>query len=191
MPTKWPFSPRSFCQLSPMPASTATRAFGLPMTLALYASSCASNSSSEGTETTLPEMPFCLSSGSASTAMATSELAAFVVYESRTKVPMLPLSLFADRGFSGAQGLTFVLYFGLAAIGFYLPMTLIAGWGVTPAEVAIVMLPLGIMLTVLSPFAGKMTDRLGAGPVLTFGSVVVGLAFLGLGLTGHLHSLWF
>lgn len=118
-------------------------------------------------------------------------LGAFVFYESRTKAPMLPLSLFADRGFSGAQGLTFVLYFGLSAIGFYLPMTLIAGWGVTPAEVAIVMLPLGIMLTILSPFAGKMTDRLGPGPVLTFGSAVVGLAFLGLGLTVHLHSLWF
>lgn len=118
-------------------------------------------------------------------------LVAFLVYESRTKAPMLPLSLFVDRGFSGAQGLTFVLYFGLAAIGFYLPMTLIAGWGVTPAEVAIVMLPLGIMLTVLSPYAGKMTDRLGPGPVLTFGSVVVGLAFLGLGLTAHLHNLWY
>ena len=80
---------------------------------------------------------------------------------------MLPLALFRDKGFSGAQGLTFVLYFGLSAVTFYLPMTMIAGWGVSPALVAIALLPLGIALTLLSPIAGKVTDRLGPGPVLT------------------------
>jgi predicted MFS family arabinose efflux permease len=68
---------------------------------------------------------------------------------------------------------------------------MIAGWGVSPATVSIVLLPLGIALTLLSPFAGKMTDRLGPGPVLTFGSLIVGASFLGLGLTAGLHSPWF
>jgi MFS family permease len=118
-------------------------------------------------------------------------LALFLFWETRSKAPMLPLGLFRDRAFSGAQALTFVLYFGLAGITFYLPMTMIAGWGVTPALVSIVLLPLGIALTLLSPFAGRVTDRLGPGPVLTMGSAVVGLAFLALGLTAPLHSLWF
>jgi predicted MFS family arabinose efflux permease len=87
--------------------------------------------------------------------------------------------------------LTLVLYFGLSAVTFYMPMTMIAGWGVSPATVSIVLLPLGIALTLLSPFAGKMTDRLGPGPVLTFGSLIVGASFLGLGLTAGLHSPWF
>src|SRR4029079_12496599 len=110
-------------------------------------------------------------------------LALFLFWETRSKDPMLPLKLFADKAFSGAQGLTLVLYFGVSALTFYLPMTLIAGWGVSPAIVSIVLLPLGIALTLLSPTAGKVTDRLGPGPVLTFGSLVVGAAFLGLGLT--------
>ena len=118
-------------------------------------------------------------------------LGLFLFWETRTKAPMLPLGLFRDRAFAGAQGLTFVLYFGLSGITFYLPMTLIAGWGITPALVSIVLLPLGIALTLLSPFAGKVTDRLGPGPVLTIGSTVVGLAFLVLGLTAPLHNLWF
>ena len=118
-------------------------------------------------------------------------MAVFLFWEARSKEPMLPLGLFADRAFSGAQGLTLVLYFGLSAVTFYMPMTMIAGWGVSPATVSIVLLPLGIALTLLSPFAGKMTDRLGPGPVLTFGSLIVGASFLGLGLTAGLHSPWF
>ena len=58
---------------------------------------------------------------------------------------------------------------------FYLPMTLIAGWGVTPAEVAIALLPLGIALTVLSPFAGRLSDRFGPGPLIAGGSLLVAL----------------
>ncbi|MBN9304633.1 MULTISPECIES: MFS transporter [unclassified Devosia] len=118
-------------------------------------------------------------------------LALFLYWERRSKAPMLPLSLFADKGFSGAQGLTLGLYFGLAAISFYLPMTMIAGWAVSPAVVSLVMLPVGICLSLLSPFAGRMTDRFGPAPVLTFGAVVIGIAFAGLGLTAGLHSAWF
>ncbi|MEO8758990.1 MAG: MFS transporter [Devosia sp.] len=118
-------------------------------------------------------------------------LALFLFWETRSKAPMLPLALFKDPVFAGAQGLTFVLYFGLSAVTFYLPMVMIAGWGVSPAFVALSLLPLGIALTLLSPFAGKVTDRFGPGPVLTGGSVLVGLSFLGLGLTVGLHNLWF
>ena len=46
---------------------------------------------------------------------------------------MVPLTLFANRAFSGANMLTFTLYFGLSAMLFYLPMTVIGGWGVTEA----------------------------------------------------------
>lgn len=115
----------------------------------------------------------------------------FLFWEARTKSPMVPLALFGDKAFSGAQGLTFALYFALAAIIFYLPMTLIAGWGITPAEVSLVLLPLGILLTVLSPWAGKLSDRVGPGPMIAAGSLLVALSFLGLGLFAFTHSLWF
>lgn len=93
-------------------------------------------------------------------------LALFIFWESRTRSPMLPLGLFVQKAFSGAQGLTFALYFALAAITFYLPMTLITGWGVNPAEVALTLLPLGIALTILSPFSGKFADRVGGKSVV-------------------------
>jgi predicted MFS family arabinose efflux permease len=117
-------------------------------------------------------------------------LVAFLVVESRVAEPMLPLRLFASRSFSGANALTFCLYFALAAISFYQPMMLIAGWGRSPAEVSVSFLPLGIALTLLSRFTGALADRMGAGPPIAAGSAIVAIAFFGLGLTAPGHALW-
>jgi EmrB/QacA subfamily drug resistance transporter len=115
----------------------------------------------------------------------------FLFWESRTETPMLPLRLFANRGFSGANGLTFALYFSLAGMLFYLPMTMISGWGVTPANVSLSLLPLGVLLTIMSTFSGKLADRYGPGPLIAGGSVLVALGFAGLGWSAPLHDPWF
>lgn len=114
----------------------------------------------------------------------------FLWWEARSPTPMMPLALFRDRAFSGAQALTFALYFSLAAISFYLPATLIAGWGATPSDVSFVLLPLGIMLTVLSPVAGTLSDRVGPGPMIAAGSTLVAIAFAGLGFLVSTHEIW-
>lgn len=116
---------------------------------------------------------------------------AFLFWESRAQAPMLKLPLFADARFSAAQGATFLIYFGLSAVGFYLPTLLIAGWRESPANTAIAMLPLGIALTLLSPPAGRLADRIGPQPMIAGGAVLVTIAFVGLGLTAGFHSLWF
>ena len=116
---------------------------------------------------------------------------AFLYWETRARHPMMPLNFFSSLGFSGANALTFTLYFSLSAIGFYLPMTMIAGWGETPAVAAIASLPLGIALTLLSSIAGRLSDRFGAGPPIAGGAALVAIAFAGLGLTVNLHNVWF
>ena len=117
-------------------------------------------------------------------------LVGFLLWEARTRAPMLPLRLFGHIGFSGAQGLTFALYFSLSAVMFYLPMTMIGGWGASPALVSIVLLPLGIALTLLSPWAGRAADRIGPGPMIAAGSALVAIAFAILGLTAPLMDIW-
>lgn len=118
-------------------------------------------------------------------------VALFLVWEGRTRAPMLPLRLFANRGFSGANGLTFALYFALGGTMFFLPMTMIGGWGETPATVSLALLPMGIILTLLSSFSGKWADRFGPGPLIALGSLIVAAAFAALGLTTPLHNVWF
>ena len=116
---------------------------------------------------------------------------AFLFWEHRAPAPMLPLRLFASRGFSGANGLTFALYFALGGTLFFLPMTMIGGWGETPATVSLALLPMGILLTLLSSFSGRWADRLGPAPLIALGSLIVAVAFATLGVTAPLHNVWF
>jgi len=117
-------------------------------------------------------------------------LAAFVWWERRTRDPMLPLRLFAIRQFAGANSLTFILYFALTGVTFYLPMTLIGGWGASPAQVSMVMLPFAVAISLLSGLSGQWADRFGAGPLITLGALLVGLAFAGLAVTAPLQQVW-
>jgi EmrB/QacA subfamily drug resistance transporter len=114
----------------------------------------------------------------------------FVIWEARATAPMLPLRLFANIRFSGANGLTFALYFALGGTMFFLPMTMIGGWGETPATVSLALLPLGLALTALSSFSGKWADQVGPGPLIALGSLIVALAFAGLGWTAPMHAVW-
>ncbi len=53
-------------------------------------------------------------------------LAGFLVSQAREKHPMMPLTLYRSRTFSGANLLTLALYFGLTGALFFLPYELIA-----------------------------------------------------------------
>lgn len=117
-------------------------------------------------------------------------LVGFLLWEGRAKHPMLPLRLFGNRSFSGANALTFTLYFALGAISFYLPMTLIGGLGLSPGEVSISMLPIGVALTIMSGFAGRLADRHGAAPLIALGSALVAISILWLGISVRLQNVW-
>ncbi|MGV3491535.1 MAG: MFS transporter [Devosia sp.] len=117
-------------------------------------------------------------------------LFAFLAWEARTPAPMLPLGHFRNLAFAGAQGLTFTLYFALSAVTFFLPMTMIGGWGASAAEVSIAFLPFGIALTLLSSTAGRLSDRIGPGPMIAGGAVLVAIGFALLGLLAPLHNVW-
>lgn len=117
-------------------------------------------------------------------------LAGFAFWEARASAPMLPFSLFGAARFSGAQATTFFVYFGLAAVMYYLPTVMISGWNAAPAEVALALLPFGIAMAALSRAAGRAADRLGQGPLITGGAVLVAACFAILGATIHLHAVW-
>jgi MFS family permease len=118
-------------------------------------------------------------------------LAAFIAVEARVADPMVPLRLFSITAFSGANVLTFFLYFGLSAVLFYLPMTVISAWGLNAAQVAIAFVPLGASIALLSGWAGTLSDRYGPAPLISAGSVVVAVSFLGLALSAPYQNLWF
>lgn len=117
-------------------------------------------------------------------------LAAFVALEARTPHPMMPLGLFRDRGFAVANLATFALYAALSAVLFFLPMLLVAGWGLSEFETSLAFAPLSAAIFLLSARFGALADRRGPGPLIGGGAGVVALAYGWLALAAPGQSFW-
>jgi EmrB/QacA subfamily drug resistance transporter len=117
-------------------------------------------------------------------------LGVFLWIERRAASPMLPLALFRSATFSGANGLTLLLYGAFGGALFLLPFQLIRVQGYDATRAGAALLPLSVGLTLLSPVAGKLTARLGARLMLTLGPILVGLGFAILALTAGQASYW-
>jgi len=104
-------------------------------------------------------------------------LAAFVAWEARTREPMLPLALFRNRDFAGANLLTLLLYAALGGGLYFVPLNLIQvqGWGATAAGAAL--LPFVAIMFALSRAAGTLADRVGAKWALVAGPAIAAAGF--------------
>ncbi|TPE45708.1 MFS transporter, partial [Amaricoccus solimangrovi] len=89
---------------------------------------------------------------------------------------LVPLELFADRAFAGANLLTLALYGALSGILFLLPFELIGRRGLSPGEVGLALLPLGLIIGIGARPAGDLADRHGVRGFLAAGSMLVALS---------------
>ncbi len=106
-------------------------------------------------------------------------LAAFLWVEARRGAQaMMPLSMFADRCFSGLNLLTFLLYGAFGAAMLLIPYVLISVASYSPVQAGMAMLPLPIVLTLASPPMGQLAARIGPRWPLTAGPLVVAVGML-------------
>ena len=117
-------------------------------------------------------------------------LAGFVVRERRAPEPMMPLSLFRSRNFSGANLLTFLLYAGLGGALYFFPFVLIQVHGYSAAAAGAAFLPFVIITFLMSRWAGGLVARYGARPPLIVGPVVAAAGFALFALPGTEGSYW-
>jgi len=104
-------------------------------------------------------------------------LIAFLIYESKTSHPMMPLELFKSRLFSSTNFITLLVYGALGGFLFFFPLNLIQVQGY-PAEIAgLTMLPFGLLISVLSRWSGAWCDRVGARTPLILGSAITAIGF--------------
>ena len=88
---------------------------------------------------------------------------------------MVPLDLFGHRAFVAANILTFLLYFSLSAVLFYLPMTIISAWDVSALEAAAAFAPLPVFIGALSTTVGAWADRIGPRALIAAGAAFAAL----------------
>jgi Major Facilitator Superfamily len=105
-------------------------------------------------------------------------LVAFVVIEARSSHPMVPLSVFRSRQFSGANLVTFTVYAALGAATFLLVVHLQQDLGYSALEAGASLLPITVLMVTFSARAGALAQRIGPRIPMTIGPVVVGAGLL-------------
>lgn len=103
-------------------------------------------------------------------------LVLFVRVERSAHNPLMPLSLFASRAFSGANITTVFLYAALSGVMFLLPFELMARRGLSATAVGLSLLPFGLIIGSLSRAAGEWADNHGPRLPLIAGSTLVAMA---------------
>ncbi|WP_147125155.1 MFS transporter [Shimia ponticola] len=115
---------------------------------------------------------------------------AFLWVEARSNQPMMPLSLFAIPAFSAANAATFLLYAALSILFFFLPMTLITAWDVTPIEASAAFAPLSVFMSLLSGRVGRLADRIGPGPLIATGAAIVAGSYAAVAFVTPAQNYW-
>jgi EmrB/QacA subfamily drug resistance transporter len=118
-------------------------------------------------------------------------LVAFVLVERRVEDPMVPMSLFRSRDFSGANLVTLLFYMALTGSLYLLPFLMMQVHGYSAFVAGSVFLPFVAMAFLLGRLSGRICARFGARLPLVVASLAVAAGLLLFALPGAEHgSYW-
>jgi EmrB/QacA subfamily drug resistance transporter len=99
----------------------------------------------------------------------------FILIESRSVEPLVPLHIFRNPLVSGANAVTFLLYFALNGLIFSLVLNLQQIQGYSASLAGLGLLPPIILITLLAAPAGALADKIGPRIQLILGPMMVAL----------------
>jgi len=117
-------------------------------------------------------------------------LLTFVVLERYQRLPMLDLSLFRIGSFTGANLVAMLVSLGMFGVFFFVSLYLqnILGW--TPTQAGASFLPMTLLIIVVAPIAGRLSDRIGSRWLMGAGMTLVSISLLFYQRVGLHSTFW-
>ena len=120
----------------------------------------------------------------------------FVLRETRTRQPLLPLRLFRSASLSAGTALVVLLMFALFGAMFFMTFYLENVHGLDPVGAGVRLLPMTAMLIVGAPLAGALITKVGPRIPIVAGMTLAAVALFGLSGLGATSSpndtiVWF
>ena len=88
-------------------------------------------------------------------------LVSFIWWERRVSAPILDLALFRRATFALGVAAGFLTFVGGTSSRFLLPFYLQGVVGYSPAQVGLIMVPMALVIILVGPLAGRLSDRYG------------------------------
>jgi EmrB/QacA subfamily drug resistance transporter len=112
-------------------------------------------------------------------ALAAISLVGFVLLELRQRLPMLDMSLFKSGTFAGANATALMVSLAMFGVFFFISLYMQNILGYSPVKAGATFLPMTVLIIIVAPIAGRLSDKLGSrwlmagGMLLVAGSLVV------------------
>jgi EmrB/QacA subfamily drug resistance transporter len=117
-------------------------------------------------------------------------LVAFVLLESRQRLPMLDLTLFRNRTFAGANAVMLIVALAMFGVFFFVSLYMQNVLGYSAVQAGAAFLPMTVLIMFVAPIAGKTTDRIGARWLMTTGMVLLAGQLLYFSTMGLEETYW-
>jgi EmrB/QacA subfamily drug resistance transporter len=123
-------------------------------------------------------------------AVAALSLGAFILLERSQRLPMLDLSLFRNRSFAGANAVMLLIGLAMFGVFFYVSLYVQQVLGYSAIQAGASFLPWTILIIVLAPQAGRLSDQYGPRPFVAGGMIVLTGSLLLFARMGLHESFW-
>jgi EmrB/QacA subfamily drug resistance transporter len=123
-------------------------------------------------------------------ALAAVALSLFVVLELRQRLPMFDLRLFRNSTFAGANVVALLVTLAMFGVFFFVSLYMQNVLGYSPTEAGATFLPMTLLIIVVAPLAGRLSDRFGSRWLMAGGLSLVAVHLMLLARLGADAGFW-
>jgi len=123
-------------------------------------------------------------------AVAGVSILAFILLERYQRAPMLPLELFRNRTYAGANMVMLLVALAMFGVFFFLSLYMQNVLGYSPVQTGAAFLPMTVLIILIAPVAGKTSDRFGSRGLMTAGMILIAVQLVYFSRLGVDASFW-